>query len=142
MKYSKDGLHLTEQFEGCRLSAYPDTGGVWTIGYGHTSGVHAGMVCTQSQAEAFLQEDVSHAEREVNRLVQVPLTQSEFDALADFQFNTGALGKSTLLELLNAGDYHGAAAQFERWDRVKGVEVAGLLRRRKAEEEEFNESLK
>jgi lysozyme len=146
MTYSKNGLHLTEQFEGCRLHAYQDIGGVWTIGYGHTHpDINSWTSCTQEQAKTWLLEDVRRFENEVNRLVRVPLTQDEFDALVDFDFNTGALSKGeagcTMLRLLNAGDYHGAAAQFEKWDRVKGVEIAGLLKRRKAEEAEFISSL-
>jgi lysozyme len=146
MTYSKDGLHLTEQFEGCRLHAYQDSGGVWTIGYGHTHDVNQWSTCDEARAQGWLLEDITSAAHEVNRLVRVPLTQLEYDALVDFQFNTGALSKGekdcTLLRLLNAGDYHGAAAQFERWDKVKGVELAGLLKRRKAEEAEFSRDLR
>lgn len=138
MNYSKKGLQLTERFEGCKLFAYQDSGGVWTIAYGHTRGVQAGMTCSPAQAEAWLLEDVAIAERNVNRLVRVPLTQGGYDALVDFEFNTGALAGSTLLRVLNAGDYTGAAAQFERWIHAGGVVVAGLLRRRKAEAEEFS----
>jgi lysozyme len=139
MKYSKDGLHLTEQFEGCRLSAYQDSGGLWTIGYGHTAGVHPGMSCTQAQAEQWLAEDIAWAESQVNRLVRVALTQDEFDALVDFTFNCGVGNfiHSTLLALVNAGKMDQAAKEFERWDKAGGVVVAGLLRRRIAEEAEF-----
>ena len=69
----------------------------------------------------------------------VPLTQNEFDTLADFAFNAGcgAFAGSTMLKLLNAGNYAGAAGQFELWDHAAGKVVAGLLRRRDAEEAEF-----
>lgn len=139
MQYSATGARLTESFEGCKLVAYQDQVGVWTIGYGHTRGVAEGMTCTQEQAEAWLMEDAQEAADAVNRLVQVQLTQSEFDALVDFTFNlgAGALEGSTLLRLLNAGDFAGAAEQFERWDHAGGQVVAGLLRRRQAEETEF-----
>lgn len=141
MTYSKTGLHLTEQFEGCRLTAYKDSGGVWTVGYGHVAGVHAGMTCTQAQAEMWLQQDLAWAVSRVNADVHVPLTQEEFDALVDFCFNCGAgnLDSSTLLKLVNAGRFAEAAQQFEAWDRCDGSVVAGLLRRREAEEVEFNE---
>jgi lysozyme len=66
MGYSKDGLHLTESFESCKLTAYLDTGGVPTIGYGHTKGVKLGMTCTQEQAEQWLREDVAAAQAAVN----------------------------------------------------------------------------
>ena len=139
MNYSEAGLDLTEESEGCRLVAYQDSVGVWTIGYGHTRGVVEGMTCTQAQAEAWLREDILSAIADVNRLVKVPLTQGEFDALVDFDFNLGggALRGSTLLRLLNGGDHAGAAEQFERWDRAGGHVLAGLLRRRLAEEAEF-----
>lgn len=137
--YSKDGLHLTELFEGCKLYAYQDLVGVWTLGFGHTKGVKRGDSCTQAQAEEWLTQDVQEAAHAVNRLVTTPISQNEFDALTDFVFNLGqgSFAGSTLLKLLNAGDHEGAAAQFERWDKAGGVVVAGLLRRRKAEAELF-----
>lgn len=141
MTYSKTGIQLTERFEGCRLAAYPDTGGVWTIGYGHTHGVHEGMTCTREQAEAWLREDIRLAADAVNRLVSVLLKQSEFDALVDFVFNlgSGAFARSTMLEDLNAGNFAAAALQFPLWNRDAGRVLAGLLHRRLAEEAEFNE---
>ena len=140
MTYSQDGLHLTEQFEGCKLEAYLDSVGVPTIGYGHTHGVTLGMTCTQEQAEEWLLEDVQAAVNAVNSMVRVPLTQQEFDALVDFTFNlgSGSLQHSTLLRLLNSGDYQGAAGEFEKWDKAGGKVLAGLLRRRQAEEEMFD----
>lgn len=140
MQYSLDGLHLTERFEGCRLEAYRDSVGVLTIGYGHTAGVKEGDTCTQEQAERWLQEDIQAAANAVNKYVNVSLTQGEFDALVDFTFNlgSGSLQHSTLLRLLNSGDPEDAAKEFERWDKAGGKVVAGLLRRRQAEESEFN----
>jgi lysozyme len=139
MKYSKYGIALTERFEGCRLVAYQDSKGVWTIGYGHTRNVFMGMTCTQSQAEAWLVQDIATAEYAVNRLVKIPLTQPEYDALVDFAFNAGShnLETSTLLKRVNAGDIQGAADEFHKWDHCGGVELAGLLRRRLAERELF-----
>jgi lysozyme len=136
LTYSGNGLALTEQFEGCRLSAYQDQVGVWTIGYGHTGAdVTPGLTITQVEAEALLAKDVLAAARCVNTLVKLSLTQGEFDALVDFVFNLGSGNflRSTLLTALNAGDLAKAAAQFECWDRAGGVIVAGLLRRRQAE---------
>ena len=143
MQYSKMGLSLTEAFEGVRLVAYQDSGGVWTIGYGHTQGVYPGMTCLPQQAFAWLQSDTLAAQSAVNQLVNVALTQTEFDALTDFVFNLGttAFARSTLLRLLNSGDYAAAANEFERWDLCNGQVVAGLLRRRQAEEAEFNVSI-
>ena len=141
MAYSKAGIQLTERFEGCRLAAYPDTGGVWTIGYGHTHGVHPGMTCTLEQAEAWLREDIQAAADAVNRLVKISLKQTEFDALVDFVFNlgAGAFARSTMLKDINAGNLAAAALQFPLSDRDAGRVLAGLLHRRLAEEAEFNE---
>jgi lysozyme len=140
MRYSKTGLSLTEKFEGCRLSAYQDQVGVWTIGYGHTRNVHKGDTCTQEQAEQWLLADIALAEDDVNTHVLLPeLTQGEFDALVDFAFNLGcdALNKSTLLRLLNHNDKAHAALEFEKWDHAGGKVVAGLLRRRLEEKQMF-----
>ncbi len=134
--YSSNGLSLTEQFEGVRLTAYQDQVGVWTIGYGHTGpDVHPGLVITQDQATALLAADVADAAACVNQNVTFQLTQNEFDGLVDFVFNLGkgAFEQSTLLRDLNAGDCTAAAAQFDAWDHAGGMVVAGLLRRRQAE---------
>ena len=136
-------MRLIKESEGCVLKAYPDpaTGGEpFTIGYGSTgSHVYPGKVITQAEADRLLDEDVDLFERGVNRLVNVDLTQGQFDALVCFAFNLGlgALQQSTLLKLLNAGDYEGAAKQFQRWDKAGGKVMAGLTKRRQAESELF-----
>jgi lysozyme len=139
MQYSQSGLKITEGFEGCKLAAYLDQRGIPTIGYGHTQGVSLGMTCTQDQADAWLQTDMQTAVNAVNRLVTVTLSQAEFDALVDFVFNAGQgnFAGSTLLRLLNSGDYDGAANEFDKWDHCGAEICAGLLRRRKAETSEF-----
>jgi len=136
LSYSDQGLALTEQFEGLQLTAYQDPVGVWTIGYGHTGAdVQPGLTITQEQASDLLLQDVSGAVAAVNRLVTIPLTQNQFDALVDFTFNVGQgnLASSTLLRELNAGNTAGAAAQFLVWVYAKGVELPGLVTRRQAE---------
>jgi len=140
VEYTKSGLELTEQFESCRLSAYLDSAGIPTIAWGHTAGVKLGDTCTQAQADAWLLEDLQSAVNTVNRLVTYPVGQNIFDSLCDFVYNVGSgnFEHSTLLQLLNQGELSAAAAQFERWDRAGGVEVAGLLRRRQAEEALFD----
>lgn len=140
MTYSENGLHLTEQFEGLRLAAYKDSVGVPTIGYGHTRNVTMDMSCTQEQAEQWLQDDVQIAVNGVNQLVTVALTQNQFDALVDFAFNlgVGSLQHSTLLRLLNGGDYAGAAGEFEKWNKAGGNVLPGLVKRRQAERDLFN----
>lgn len=140
MQYSKSGIALTESFEGCKLTAYQDTRGRWTIGYGHTGPeVVEGLVWTQARAEAELASDYAESVATVNRVVTISLNQNEFDALVDFDFNDGEgnFEKSTLLKDLNAGNITAAAEQFDRWDYSAGVVVAGLLRRRQAETNEF-----
>jgi lysozyme len=150
MEYSQNGLKLTEQFEGCKLKAYKDSAGVWTIGYGHTRGVGEGLTCTLQQAESWLMEDIGFAEAAVNDLVIGPLlcrqilyefSQEEFDALVDFVFNVGivAFKNSTMLRLLLIPDFPGAAAEFAKWDKSGGQVVAGLLARREAEARLFTE---
>ena len=137
---SKAGLALIKVSEGLETVAYPDpgnrmTGEPWTIGYGHTRGVRRGDRCDEGQATAWLREDLGAAERAVRHLVDVPLSQGQFDALASFVFNVGssAFGNSTLLRLLNAGDAAGAAEQFKRWNRGAEGPLPGLVTRRTAE---------
>lgn len=140
LSLSDQGLALTKSFEGLELSAYPDQGGVWTVGYGHTGpGVHAGLVITQDHADTFLESDVAGAVTAVNRMVTAEINQNQFDALVDFTFNLGcaSLSQSTLLRYVNAGEFGLAAAQFLLWDHVRGVVVPGLLRRRQAEMQLF-----
>jgi lysozyme len=139
MTYSKPALAMTESFESCRLTSYIDEDNVLTIGYGHTGAVLPRETCTVAEAEAWLMEDLAFAETEVNRLVKVPLSQGEFDALVDFTFNCGchAFDHSTMLKRVNAGDMELAACEFDKWDRCGGKVVAGLLRRRQAETAEF-----
>jgi lysozyme len=139
MQYSQSGLRLTQGFEGCKLLAYRNKGDVWTIGFGHTRGVKEGDTCDMTQAVIWLQEDVAFAVKDVNRIVEVQLTQGEFDACVDFAFNCGcnSFDHSTLLKLINKGDFEHAANEFAKWDHAGGIEVAGLLRRRLAEKGEF-----
>jgi lysozyme len=140
MQYSNQGLALTESFESCRLTAYKDIKGVLTIGWGHTGPeVVEGLVWTQDQADSQLVMDLQRAENMVDTCVTVPLTQGEYDALVDFAFNLGTNAEkgSTLLKLVNENDMTDAAAQFQLWDHASGQVVAGLLRRRLAEEQEF-----
>ena len=134
------GLDLTKKFEGCRLVAYRDTGGVLTIGYGHTRKVYEGQVITQDEADRLLMCDIQDAVDAVNDHVTVDVTQGQFNALVDFTFNCGvsAFKGSTMLKKLNAGDYKGAHDEFDRWIYDNGMRYAGLQRRRDAEQEAFN----
>lgn len=144
MQTSPAGRALIEKFEGLRLTAYRDTGGIWTIGYGHTNGVTPGMSINQPQADQFLKEDLASAAACVNLHCDAQLTQNQFDALVSFAFNigNGAFASSTLLRLLNADDYTGAAGQFGRWvhDASGNVEP-GLVTRRADERALFEKPL-
>lgn len=112
MQTSEKGIALIKQFEGCKLTAYQDSVGVWTIGYGWTQPVdgkpiRAGMTIKQETAERLLKTGLVSYESDVSRLVKVGVTQGQFDALVSFTYNLGArsLSTSTLLRKLNAGDY-------------------------------------
>ncbi|WP_407214072.1 lysozyme [Enterobacter hormaechei] len=140
MQTSEKGIALIKQFEGCKLTAYQDSVGVWTIGYGWTKPVdgkpiRAGMTIKQETAERLLKTGLVSYENDVSRLVKVDLTQGQFDALVSFTYNLGArsLSTSTLLRKLNAGDYAGAADEFLRWNKAGGKVLNGLTRRREAE---------
>jgi lysozyme len=135
MKISQEGVNLIKHFEGCRLEAYKCPAGVWTIGYGHTKGVKEGDAIEQEAAEAFLIEDLEAFEQAVARLVKVPITQQQFDALVSFTFNLGAgnLAASTLLRKLNNYQYIEVPEQMMRWVKAGGQVLDGLVRRRAAE---------
>ena len=135
---SKIGRDLIMQYEGLRLRAYPDPGtgsDPWTIGYGHTGpDVRPGMSITREEADTLLSRDLEKHEREVRRLCKGARTpQSAFDALVSFDFNTGALHRSTLLRCHRKGWHNQAAREFHRWVYAGGRVLRGLQRRRAAE---------
>lgn len=134
-KINEQGLRLLKNFEGLRLRAYLDPVGVWTIGYGTTSGVRPGMTITVQQAEELLKRDLIRFENIVDRYVKVPLNSNQFSALVSFVYNVGAgaFSGSTLLRLLNQNNYRGAADQLLRWVNAGGRSLPGLVRRRRAE---------
>lgn len=141
-KISAAGLDLIKSFEGYHRAlpdgscvAYKCPAGVWTLGWGCTVGIKAGMVWTKAQAEAALRREMATFEEAVSRLVTVPMSQNEYDALVSFAYNcgTGALERSTILRKLNAGDREGASAGFKLWTKGGGRVLPGLVRRRDAE---------
>jgi GH24 family phage-related lysozyme (muramidase) len=148
LSMSDDGVRLIASFEGFRSDLYNDPAGHCTIGYGHL--VHLGN-CDGSESADFrkgisrkrardlLRDDAASAEAAVNDAVKVPLGQEQFDALVSFVFNvgTGAFRRSTLLRLLNDGDYDEVPKQLDRWVKAGGKTLAGLVRRRKEEGELF-----
>lgn len=131
----KESLDAIALREGLRLTAYQDTGGTWTIGYGHTAGVKQGDACTQEQALAWLRADASDAQDCVSKAVKVSLTDNQYGALVSFAYNIGckAFCSSTLVKNLNNGDYAGVPQQMLRWVRVHGVTDQGLINRRNSE---------
>lgn len=135
MNISKEGIALIKKFEGCELEAYKCPAGVWTIGYGHIKGVQEGDVITLEEAEDMLVEELHEYENYINDMVTVGLTPSQFDALVAWVFNLGPtnLRESTLLRVLNEGNYEEVPAQIKRWNKAGGEVLNGLIRRRKAE---------
>lgn len=143
MQISFNGKKLIQELEGFRGTAYLDTGGVWTVGYGTTKiegkPVEAGQTATEVQAQKWLDEDLAWAQTAVNKLVKYVLKQSMFDALVSFVYNVGenAFARSTMLQLLNSGQYAAAAQQFDRWVYDNGKLVKGLVSRRREERSLF-----
>lgn len=141
MKTSDKGLQLIKQFEGFSARPYRCPAGIPTIGYGATYYPDGRRVTMQDKpvseadATAMLRSMLASYEAGVSRYVQVPVTQGQFDAMVSFAYNIGlsALKNSTLLRLVNARDWQGAAAQFPRWNRAGGKVLPGLTRRREAE---------
>ncbi len=126
---------LIKQFEGFRSAAYRCPSGLLTCGWGHTFGVSGLTTCTAELAEEWLAEDLNNAAGTLVRLVRVPLTNNQRESILSFVFNTGEtrFASSTLLRKLNAGDFSGAAAEFERWVHGGGRRLPGLAKRRAAE---------
>lgn len=149
MRTSPAGRKFIEQEEESgvpKLRAYNDGTGTWTIGFGHTSAaglprVSPGMVISADQADQILGSDLASVEADVNHHVNVPLTQSQFDALVSFDFNTGALDRSGLLHLVNAGitnsDSITNAFTAWRYAHMHGEMVPILLGRRQREAKLF-----
>lgn len=143
MKLNQAGRELIQEFEGYRSRAYQDSAGVWTIGWGHTATAKPGMTISKAEAEQLFTRDVQRFENCVNEAVSTHITQNQYNALVSFAYNVGcgALRNSTLLRELNAGDYQAASREFLRWNKItvdgQKKELAGLTRRRKAEQKLF-----
>ena len=140
MSVSNKGVDLICEFEGEQLIAYDDGVGIWTIGFGtikYPNGVRVkkGDTCTLDQAKEYMRHDLIEFEHTVNSSVKVPLNQNQFDALVSLAYNIGsnAFKSSTLVKKLNAGDYQGAADQFNAWVNAGGKRMQGLVNRRDRE---------
>lgn len=150
MQVGQEGKKLFKEWEGMETHVYLDSGGAPTIGIGHLltrSERTSGKIIVQGQAINYqnglteqqcwdlLDQDLDDAERAVNEAIKVPLNQNQFDALVSFTFNigAGAFRSSTLLKLLNQGQYDQVPAQLRRWVRDNGKVVQGLVNRREKE---------
>lgn len=134
------GEDLIKGFEAFRLAAYQDRKGVWTCGWGHTGpDVVEGTTCTAEQAENWFVADTESAVKGVSNSLTTNVSQQQFDALVSFTFNVGvgAEAHSTMVKLINARDFAGAANEFPKWDHVNGEVDGGLLQRRLAEQDLF-----
>lgn len=140
MGVSQNAINLTQASEGLKLTPYFDVDGFGTIGWGHKilPDEHFGSI-TKEQALILLMNDFKHAEDCIHYYVDVPLNQNQYDALVDFIFNEGwsRFANSTLLRLLNKGDYQGAANEFDKWVYGNGEILDGLVTRRAKEKQLF-----
>jgi GH24 family phage-related lysozyme (muramidase) len=140
MKISKNGLDLIKSFEGCRLTAYKDAVGVWTIGWGHTAGVRSGMTITQAQADEYLKQDLNKYEKAVEKYNYIyHWNQNEFDALTSFAYNIGSID-----QLTNNGKRTKAqiSDKILAYNKAGGKVLTGLTRRRKAEKALFDKEIR
>lgn len=145
MKPNKATVQLIQDFEGCRLEAYKDMVGVWTIGWGHaeTSGLEpipvAGMKLTQKEADDLHEKDLEHFGHNILPLFTRKPTPNQFGAMLSLSYNigVGAFRKSTCLRRFNAGDMEGAAEALQWFNKAGGKKVRGLVRRRTAEAKLF-----
>jgi lysozyme len=144
MKISREGLALIKRWEGCRLEAYPDSGGVWTIGYGITTNaglgvIKRGMKITQEQADDMLLAALAKYEKTVSDSLKRNPTQHQYDAMVSLCYNIGqsAFAKSTLVKRFNSGDITGAADAFMMWVKANGKTLQGLVNRRHDERRHF-----
>jgi len=137
MRINQEGIDFIKKKEGIRLSAYADTGGKMTIGYGHLikPGETFPAKITLEKAEEILRKDLVSVEQTINKCVERRIDQNQFNALCSLCFNIGnnAFAKSTLVKLLNEDKILKTAQEFMKWDYVNGKESPGLLARRKDE---------
>ena len=135
MNIPNQAIALIKQFEGCRLSAYQDIRGIWTIGFGETAGVTEGMTITQEQADEYLARDLQSFAAAIDRLITTKLNDNQFSALLDFTYNlgSGTLQRSTLRMQINRGELSGIPRQLEKYCYAGTIKSTGLIRRRQAE---------
>lgn len=135
LQCSLKGLEFIKAEEGLRLKPYKDQGGVWTVGYGHTTHVMPTDMITQKQADTYLLNDVATCEHAIWDDVKVGLYQREYDVLCSFIYNVGAtrFARSDILRLVNGANYAAIPAALASWSKVRYVFDRGLFVRRKKE---------
>lgn len=137
MRTSQKGIDLIKEFEGYSERVYLCPGGVYTIGYGHTKGVQVGDTCTREKAEEYLKDDLRDTEEAVLDLVDVTLTQNQFDALVSLVYNIGSgnFYDSTIRKVINykVSDIDEYRRAWMMWVKAQGRVLKGLVRRREAE---------
>ena len=144
MQLSSQGAADIQRYEGQNgqpvLTGYPDSAGIPTDGWGNTKGAVIGQTITLAKAQTDFDFNVQDAVNAVNGAVTVPLSQGEFDVLVSFAFNVGttAFRRSTLLAVLNSGDYSSVPAQLMRWTNAGGKYSQGLANRRGFESAAWN----
>lgn len=147
---SKNGIDLIQKWESLELTSYLDTGGVWTIGWGHTAGVKQGMTITKEKADQLFYSYIEQQTKELNEILKNVnlLNQNQFDAISSFVYNIGSsrFSNSTFLQLLKNGKFDKAANQLVRrdsngvyhgWIYDNGRKIKGLINRRKEEKALF-----
>ena len=143
---TQEGLELIKRFEGFSPTIYICPAGYPTIGYGHVvRGDERDLFADgidEEEAGNLLQGDVRWAERGVLRLIDVPLTDGQFDALVSFTFNlgTGALQRSTLRRKVNREEHAEVPREFMRWVWARGKRLKGLVLRRELESYRYRHS--
>lgn len=140
LRMSNQGISFLKNREGCKLVSYQDSGGVWTIGYGHTKSARPNMQITYQQAEMLLRQDLTFFENYLNQNVKVKLTQAMFDALCSLIYNTGqgkASPNSAIGRLLAQRQYLAVANTFLQYVTAKGKRLNGLVTRRQQERQMF-----
>lgn len=137
MEFMYEGLSLLKKFEGCKLTAYRDGGGILTIGYGHTHGVIEGMVITQEQADKYLIEDIDSTQNDVSSMIHPSANENQFSAAVCFAFNVRGYSHTALFVLLIHGDFEEAKNHWLLYNKItidgKKIESNGLKNRRQAE---------
>ncbi len=141
MRTGINGLNLLKSSESCRLKAYADATGTWTIGWGHTGGVNPGDVITQAQADAYLVDDLLKVERVLNAN-NLDLNQNQFDAMVDLLYNAGTGVIKNFIPLIQNENWDGATALISKYHFSKGVSLPGLVTRRAKDVVLFKKKLK